>query len=73
MPLFATYAPIPQVGLTRMPEFGYELDLSVASAALVPLIKEWLDAAVRDMVLQVGGPGPEQTLQCATQSFMQLG
>lgn len=40
-----------------MPEFGYELDLSIASAALVPLIKEWLDAAVRDMVLQVGGRG----------------
>lgn len=37
-----------------MPQFGYELDLSIASAALVPLIKEWLDAAVRDMVLQVG-------------------
>ncbi|PSC71787.1 DNA polymerase kappa [Micractinium conductrix] len=41
-----------QVGLTRVPEFGYELALSKASAALVPLIREWLDGAVRDMVLQ---------------------
>lgn len=47
-------SPHPQVGLVRLPEFGYELDLTLASAGLVPLIKEWLDAAVRDMVLQVG-------------------
>lgn len=44
----------PQVGLTRLPEFGYELDLSLASAALVPLLRTWIDAAVRDLVLQVG-------------------
>ncbi|KAL4433978.1 hypothetical protein ABPG75_000419 [Micractinium tetrahymenae] len=41
-----------QVGLTRLPEFGYELDLSLASAALVPLLRNWIDAAVRDLVLQ---------------------
>lgn len=41
------------MGLTRVPEFGYDLDLSLASAALVPLVKEWLDGAVRDLVLQV--------------------
>ncbi|EFN51193.1 hypothetical protein CHLNCDRAFT_141362 [Chlorella variabilis] len=38
-----------QAGLTRVPEFGYDLQLSVASAALVPLIRQWLDGAVRDL------------------------
>ena len=48
----------PQAGLTRVPEFGYDLQLSVASAALVPLIRQWLDGAVRDLVLQArGGEG----------------
>lgn len=42
-----------QVGLTRVPEFGYELDLPIATTALAPLIKQWLDSAIRDMVLQV--------------------
>jgi hypothetical protein len=42
-----------QVGLTRVPEFGYDLNLSLASAALVPLLKTWIDQAIRDLVMQV--------------------
>ncbi|KAI3425058.1 hypothetical protein D9Q98_008436 [Chlorella vulgaris] len=41
-----------QVGLTRVPEFGYDLNLSLASAALVPLLKTWIDQAIRDLVMQ---------------------
>ncbi|GAB4816080.1 hypothetical protein N2152v2_003126 [Parachlorella kessleri] len=48
LPLFGAL----QVALVQPPEVGYELSLGPMLAALMPLVKTWLDGAIKEMVFQ---------------------